>query len=345
MKYFIFISTIIILLLKTGNVLSNISIFNVDNIKVNNNSYKSKEELLNAAFKKGFKQLTDRILLKEDYLKLSNIQINEIKKLISFYQTIDKSESKDVVVNINFDRNKINNFLYLKNISYADISESKLVIFPVLIDKDDFYLYNENYFYNNWNVKKDKKYEFIEYLLPIESLAKLKIIKDNIGSLEQLEVSKILSDYDVENYILLAVYDQSEKMTVLLKGIISKKKIVKSFVIEKNNLSQDEIFQQTIFSAKEEIIEIVKSQNLIDIRTPSFLNITLDINKKDDLLNMQNSLKKIDLIENFSIVELTKSYAKIKIKYYGKIDKISEKFKDNGIDVFIKNDLWKLKLI
>lgn len=345
MKYFIFISTIIILLFKTGNVLSNISIFNVDNIKVNNNSYKSKEELLNAAFKKGFKQLTDRILLKEDYLKLSNIQINEIKKLISFYQTIDKSESKDVVVNINFDRNKINNFLYLKNISYADISESKLVIFPVLIDKDDFYLYNENYFYKNWNDKKDKKYEFIEYLLPIESLAKLKIIKDNIGSLEQLDVSKILSDYDVENYILLAVYDQSEKITVLLKGIISKKKIVKSFVIEKNNLSQDEIFQQTIFSAKEEIIEIVKSQNLIDIRTPSFLNITLDINKKNDLLNMQNSLKKIDLIENFSIIELTKSYAKIKIKYYGKIDKISEKFKDNGIDVFIKNDLWKLKLI
>lgn len=345
MKYFIFISTIIILLFKTGNVLSNISIFNVDNIKVNNNSYKSKEELLNAAFKKGFKQLTDRILLKEDYLKLSNIQINEIKKLISFYQTIDKSESKDVVVNINFDRNKINNFLYLKNISYADISESKLVIFPVLIDKDDFYLYNENYFYKNWNDKKDKKYEFIEYLLPIESLAKLKIIKDNIGSLEQLEVSKILSDYDVENYILLAVYDQSEKITVLLKGIISKKKIVKSFVIEKNNLSQDEIFQQTILSAKEEIIEIVKSQNLIDIRTPSFLNITLDINKKNDLLNMQNSLKKIDLIENFSIIELTKSYAKIKIKYYGKIDKISEKFKDNGIDVFIKNDLWKLKLI
>lgn len=345
MKYFIFISTIIILLFKTGNVLSNISIFNVDNIKVNNNSYKSKEELLNAAFKKGFKQLTDRILLKEDYLKLSNIQINEIKKLISFYQTIDKSESKDVVVNINFDRNKINNFLYLKNISYADISESKLVIFPVLIDKDDFYLYNENYFYKNWNDKKDKKYEFIEYLLPIESLAKLKIIKDNIGNLEQLDVSKILSDYDVENYILLAVYDQSEKITVLLKGIISKKKIVKSFVIEKNNLSQDEIFQQTIFSAKEEIIEIVKSQNLIDIRTPSFLNITLDINKKNDLLNMQNSLKKIDLIENFSIIELTKSYAKIKIKYYGKIDKISEKFKDNGIDVFIKNDLWKLKLI
>ena len=120
---------------------------------------------------------------------------------------------------------------------------------------------------------------------------------------------------------------------------------MKSFVIEKNNLSQDEIFQQTIFSAKEEIIEIVKSQNLIDIRTPSFLNITLDINKKNDLLNMQNSLKKIDLIENFSIIELTKSYAKIKIKYYGKIDKISEKFKDNGIDVFIKNDLWKLKLI
>ena len=35
---------------------------------------------------------------------------------------------------------------------------------------------------------------------------------------------------------------------------------------------------------------------------------------------------KIDLIENFNVSELNKDYVKIKIKYYGKIDKIIKKF-------------------
>ena len=57
-------------LFKTGNVFSDSSIFNVNNIRIDLNTYKNKEIFLNIAFIKGFKQLTDRILLKKDKTKL-----------------------------------------------------------------------------------------------------------------------------------------------------------------------------------------------------------------------------------------------------------------------------------
>ena len=74
MKYIKFILTILIILFKTGNVLSTESIFTVNNIQVNKNTFKNKEELINIAFKKGFEKLNNKILLEKDYIKVKNIQ-------------------------------------------------------------------------------------------------------------------------------------------------------------------------------------------------------------------------------------------------------------------------------
>ena len=46
---------------------------------------------------------------------------------------------------------------------------------------------------------------------------------------------------------------------------------------------------------------------------------------QNDLLSLTSTLSKIDLIENYQVLELTKKYAKVKIKYFGKISKIKSK--------------------
>ena len=61
----------------------------------------------------------------------------------------------------------------------------------------------------------------------------------------------------------------------------------------------------------------------------------MDINKENDLLKIQTALKKIELIENFYVLELTKDHAKIRIKYFGKINKMKDKFYKKG--VILKN--------
>ena len=94
MKNLIFISCILIILFKTGNVLSDNNIFNVNNIDLNKENSENKEILINKAFYKAFDKVINRLLLEKDYLRLSNTSLEQIKKLISYYQSPIKMKKK-----------------------------------------------------------------------------------------------------------------------------------------------------------------------------------------------------------------------------------------------------------
>ena len=333
---------IIVFFFKTETLLSNNNIFYVDNILLNNKDYSSNEDLLNSAFKKGFSKLINKILKKEDIKKLSDISILEIKALISNFQIIQGETLKDkseTTVNLSFHSEKINKFFYVKNISYADVYKTKVILLPVVIKENNFFLYSKNFYYSNWNTVQNKN-DFINYILPVENLEDVQLINKNKNNLESFDAKKILLNYDVRDFVFLIIKPNGGKINIFLKSSIGGNEIIKSFKIDSNIKNEN-----VIKFIKSEIEEIWKSQNLIDVRTPSFLNIVLDIEKTNDLFKLQSTLNKIEIIEKFNVIELNKSYAKIKIKYYGKIDKIKDKFSEQGIEVIIADDQWKLKLI
>ena len=84
---------------------------------------------------------------------------------------------------------------------------------------------------------------------------------------------------------------------------------------------------------------------MIDVRTPSFLNAEIKLDKKNNLVEFNNRLKKIDLIDNYYVQQLNKDYVLVKIKYLGKINKIIKKLKDQNIDLNMREGQWKIKII
>ena len=64
--------------------------------------------------------------------------------------------------------------------------------------------------------------------------------------------------------------------------------------------------EKIISEIKDEILNLVKSQNLIDIRTPSFLNAKLKLSKHSNLVEFNSKIKKIGLVENIFVEELNK---------------------------------------
>ena len=350
MNKIILIIYIIVFFIKTGNVFSNSNIFNVDNIEITNDNIKSREELINKAFKLGFQKLIKKILQKQDISSVSKTNLSEIKNLVSKYQIIENSitvEKSITIVNISFDNVKINNFFYNKNISYADISKSSIILLPILIEDNSFYMFSKNYFYNNWNngeLESNEK-DFIEYIMPLENIETIEIINKNRNNLENIEIKKFLSKYNIKDYIFIIIKPLENKTTIFLKGYLSGKEVVKNFNYTITNLVKEEYYADITKKIKSEISDIWKAQNLIDVRTPSYLNIILNLNKQRDLLNLQIALDKISLIENYHVIELNKDYAKIKIKYLGKIDKIKNRFTDQGIQIKVTNNQWVLKLI
>jgi len=339
------LSIIIVFLTQSGNAFSNSNLFDVDNIIINEENHQSKEELLDYAFKAGFEKLVNKIVLKKDLNEALSVSLNSIQSLISRYQIIDnkKNRTKKKTINISFNRHKINKLFYKKGLLYADITNTKIFLFPILEKNNYFNLFSKNYFFKNWLKGEKEKNNLIEYVLPLESAELIKLI--NNKDINSIPLENFSLKYEIKNYFALIIKPNNDKIEVFLKGKIYNNNVVKNLKYEKNNEEENIFYSRVIKEIKLEINEIWKSQNLIDVRTPSFLNLTLDIKKKNDLLNLQMALDDIDIIENYQVLELNKNYAKIKIKYLGSINKIKNKFFQQNILISITDDNWKLKLI
>ena len=125
----------------------------------------------------------------------------------------------------------------------------------------------------------------------------------------------------------------------LFKGRIQEKIISKSLNFKRK--FKDKI----IYDIKDEIINLVKSQNLIDIRTPSFLNAKLNLNKKSNLVLLNSRINNIDFVDNIFVQEFNKDYLKLKIKFLGKLEKIITLLKKENINLKIINDQWFIEII
>ena len=347
MKNLIFICSILIILFKTETVLSDNNIFNVNNIEISKETSKNKEKLISDAFKKAFDELINRLLLEEDYKRISKTNLEQIRKLISYYQIINEDENKEnnnVKINVFFDKDKMHDFFHGKNILYSDIINTEVILFPLLKKEDQYFIYTQNYFYENWN--EEKSDNLIQYILTTENIENIQRINLNKDNIYKIEVSDFFKEHEKDNIVFANIEVKKDTAEVFLNTRIEGKKINKNLSIKnKENLNKKEFYREIIFEINNIIRDLIKSQNLIDVRTPSFLNVEIKLNKKSNLVEFSNRLNKIDLIDNFYVQKLNKDYVLVKIKYLGKINKIINKLKDQNIDLKMIAGQWQLTII
>ena len=115
----------------------------------------NKDILINKGFEKAFKELMGKLIQSKDIDKTQNINLNEIKSMIeSFSIKEEKFINKIYHLNlgVSFDKKKIYNYLYTKNIFPAQITEEKFLFIPIIIDqsKTDLLVFSNNPIYKNW---------------------------------------------------------------------------------------------------------------------------------------------------------------------------------------------------
>ena len=132
---------------------------------------------------------------------------------------------------------------------------------------------------------------------------------------------------------------------IYIKTIIQEKEISKSLELKKQNLDTFKFYEQIITETKKELANLIKFTNLIDIRTPSFVNIKLYLNKKSNLVEFNSKIKNIESIEDIYIQEFNKDYINLRIKYLGKLDKLINQLKRESINLQFINDKWVIKTL
>ena len=346
MNFFKQIFIILVIFFQTGNLLSDNSIFSVNNILLEKKGNISNIKLANEAIKIGFNRLTERILLNEDIKKVSNLNFLEIKELVKYYSISKNEEEKNDKVNYNvaFDRDKIHNLFFKKEILYSDISDKEFFILPIFINENEVFIFSNNYFYDNWN--KIKKNDLIEFILPLENIEIIQNINKRRNNLFDLSLNSLFEEYLGKNIAIVLIEGFSpEEKKIYLKARIQNKIISKNLRFKEESLDKIALNEKIIYAIKDEILNLVKSQNLVDIRIPSFLNAKLKLSNQSNLVKFNSKIKKIDLIENIFIEELNKDYVSFKIKYLGKLEKLILELKNENINLNFINDEWLMKTL
>ncbi len=343
---------IIVFLFKTETVFSNNLIYDVNNIEVSGviNNDLDNRKLIKKAFKKAFRIFVNKTLLSEDAIELYKTKNEVIKDLIFTYQIIKNERNNKnntvLTLNIKFDKKKINSFLAKKKISYADISNISLTILPILVEEKNIFIYSNNYFYNNWSKEdvKTNNSKLITYNLALENIEDLQYINNNKENLELIDVKKITSLQSANNYAFLIIYYTGNKFRAYIKTSIENKEIDKNIDLEIDFQNKKETYNKAIVLLKDEVNQIWKGQNLIDVNTPSFLDFFLEIKDTSDYLKLRSVLESIDIIENYLVLEMTNKYTKIRIKYKGKISKIKNKLLKKDVNLKIVDNVWTLRI-
>ena len=346
MKLFTLLLLILVIFLRTGNLLSDNNLFNVNNILLEKKANTSSKQLANKAIKEAFSSLTKKVLLKEDISKISKLNFSEIRELVTHYNISKKTDEKNNKVNfsVTFDKDKIHDLFYKKGISYSDISDKEFYILPILSNDKEEFIFSNNYFYENWN--KNSKDELIEFILPLENIEIIQNINKSRNNLLDIDLISLFKEYLNKNIAVIIIEESnSNEQKVYLKTRIQDKIISKSLNFKKNNLEKTDLNNKIIKETKDEIVNLVKSRNLIDVRTPSFLNVKFNLDKKNNLVLLNSKIKKIDLIENIFVLEFNKDSVRLKIKYLGKLENIINQLKNENINLILINDQWILKTL
>jgi len=179
----------------------------------------SRIKIIDEAFKIAFYRLLSQILNSTDIKKLKNVNMREIKTLVENFKIKNEifRESKYYAnFDVYFNKKKIKFFLEKKNLFYSNPKQISVLFLPIIIEQENFHLFNDNIFYKYWLTNKDQS-GLINYIMPLEDIDEtLKLISSQ-ENLENLDIIEIAKKYNTENYILSLIYLENKKLNFFSK--------------------------------------------------------------------------------------------------------------------------------
>ena len=197
-KVYIFFISFVLFIIFFSTTFLYANTFKVSNIQISSPFELNfrKNSVIDKGFKISFLNLLSMITTSEDKDRIKNLPITELKGMIDSFTLSDEKFINNVYfakLETTFNKKKILDFLEGKNVFPSMPIRNKVLLFPVLVntETDNIHLFNDNIFYEKWNINK-KNYELLEYVLPTEDIEDLKKIQ---------EISRSIENYDFVNLI------------------------------------------------------------------------------------------------------------------------------------------------
>ena len=94
-----------------------------------------------------------------------------------------------------------------------------------MISNSELQIFSQNKFFEEWN--ENRRFENINFILPIENIEDINFIKKNIDILEEIDLERIVDNYEIKNSTILIFRYDKKKLNVFLNKFNGIKKINK----------------------------------------------------------------------------------------------------------------------
>ena len=134
-----------------------------------------------------------------------------------------------------------------------------MFVLPLLVKNDEILVFNNNYFYKNWN--KFYENDLIEFILPLENIEIIQNIRKNKNNLINLLLEDIFKEYSGKNLALILIEENKDIIeNVYFKTKIQGKNISKGLDFKKESSKSKKLYEKIIIESKKELINLVKSK-------------------------------------------------------------------------------------
>tara|TARA_Y100000768_G_scaffold380269_1_gene357154 strand:+ start:41 stop:1129 length:1089 start_codon:yes stop_codon:yes gene_type:complete len=306
----------------------------------------NKNEIIDDGFVYAFNELILSIVQSKDQEKLKNIRINKIKGLVETF-SIEEEKFIDQVyylnLNVSFNKKRVFDLLESKNIFPSLPIKKNFLLIPLIIDenKNQVSMFTENILFKNWNLNK-KRFSLLNYILPSEDIEDFNLIKNNIKNLENYDFEEIIGKYNINDYIIIIVFKNDQKIRVFNKISLNQKKNLKNFNFNKIDFENIKEVNKFIENLKIFYEDFWKSQNEINTSVKLSLNISINNSSHAKIKEFEKILSEMDLIYNFYIYKFDNKNNFYKIIFNGSPDKFLEIMSNKKYMFEIKNKIWIL---
>jgi hypothetical protein len=305
----------------------------------------SRIKIIDEVFNKAFHRLLSQILNSKDIKKLKNINMREIKTLVEDFKIkneIFRENKYYANFDVYFNKKKIKFFLEKKNLFYSSPKKISVLFLPIIIEKENLHLFNDNIFYKHWLTNKDQS-GLINYITPLEDIDEILKLISSQENLENLNIIEIAKKYNTENYILSLIYLENKKLNFFSKIKFQEYKKNSNLIFYKVDIKDADSILTVIKKVKVHLNDIWKDFNEINTSIKLSINLILNSNNADKISKFENTLTKIDDINSFSIKKFDLNKTVYEIIYNTNPNKLIKQFSIYGFEIVNAEGLWTIQ--
>ena len=348
-KLYIFFFSIVLFINIISTSISSASTFKIKDLEISEpfDVNFNKEKVINKAFKEAFIELISIITTSSDQNKIKKTSIAEVKSLIdSFTMNKERFVNNSYLVNfdVNFNKKNTLNFFEKKNIFPSIPQKKEILLIPVFVDlqSSQVSLFNDNIFYDTWNLKKERFF-LLNYILPTEDLEDVNLILKNSDLIEEYDFTNIVKKYNLEDFIVVIIYKNFNELNILSKIQINNLSKIENQTFKEVNIEDDQSLNSILIELKNTYENYWKGLNKINTSIKLPLHVSVDSSEYKKILNLENVLDELDLVFSYEISQFDNEMIYYKIIYNGPPNKFLIDLKTKGIVIDTQKQNWKIE--